>query len=188
MKRAKSPSNNMPTLHVAFANPLTNITAADCKIAVRDAAANDATRDESSANTNQQTTEALQAIARQLSNLEIAKSDLMRQTSEQIAQAAAEIARAVLRDPELVQDRAVKFVELGVEQIDSNNDKIAWVHPSCVFTIQQWLEQADIRSLTVAGDDSVDPGDCRIDCGDTGVSATLDAYFDCIRNQSQSTL
>jgi flagellar biosynthesis/type III secretory pathway protein FliH len=177
----------MSTIHISFPKALTSITAADCVVAVRDAVADEAHADQASESANQQALKTLGKIAQCLADLEAADTQLAKQVGERIHQAATQIAQTLLNDATLFQDRSLKFVQIALEQIDSPGAKVAYVHPSCLTTIENWIVQANIPSLSVAQDASVLPGDCRIDCGDTGVAATLDAFFECLSQQTHTT-
>jgi flagellar biosynthesis/type III secretory pathway protein FliH len=142
--------------------------------------------DETSESASQQALETLEKISRQLADLKGADTQAIHQVGERIHQATIQIAQALLNDSSLLQDRSLKFVQIALEQIESPASKVAYVNPSCLTTIENWIAEANIQSLSVAGDASVLPGDCRMDCGDTGVAATLDAYFDCLSQQTHS--
>lgn len=178
----------MSVIHLTFPSSLTSITAQGCRVEVVDCA-NGASGDCDSAaeqKVDDQAIGALNAIARRLGEMQETHASERRDLSDQVSQAATEIARAVLNDQELVQQRSLQFVQIAIEQLQATVSKTAYVHPTCVETIQSWIDQSDMELLEVAADDSVEPGDCRIDCGDRGVTATLDALLESMLTQSQN--
>ncbi|QDT11171.1 FliH/SctL family protein [Stieleria marina] len=173
----------MSQFHITFPKSLASISSVDSRLTVIDRSKLGSTPHEERA--DDQAIGALNAIARRLHEMQDSLNTQTHDLSEQVSQAATEIARAVLNDQELVQNRALQFVQIAMEQIQSDVKKTAFVHPTCVETIQAWVDQSDMDQLNVVGDAMVAPGDCRVDCGDTGVTATLDAFLESIHAQSQ---
>ncbi|MGB7344978.1 MAG: FliH/SctL family protein [Pirellulaceae bacterium] len=176
----------MSDFHLTFPISLSSVSANGCQFAIVDcASASEGAAPKECSQADDQAIGALNAIARRLHEMQSAFTSQATQLGDQVSQAATEIARAVLCDDELVQNRALQFVQIALEQIEGSLSKTAFVHPSCVATIQKWIDQSDMESLDVAGDESVAPGDCRIDCGETGVTATLDAFLESMLAQTK---
>ena len=183
----------MSIVHIKFpsppkrlSSPDANCVDVDCAV-LDDSEASNGDIDPAQPTVDPQVVESLSAIANRLTQLQGALASERQRLGQQVVQAATEVARAVLRDQELVQQRVVQFVQIATEQIDSNHHQTALVHPSCVDAVQSWLDESEAKSLHVIGDDTVSPGDCRIDCGDRGVTATLDAFLAALIDQAQAT-
>jgi flagellar biosynthesis/type III secretory pathway protein FliH len=130
---------------------------------------------------------AIDCISAKLTELEDLlerRIDLMKQ---QISSLAIDVARAVVSDEELlIQKRVQSFVQAAFDQQHPSIPRTISVHPECLAPIQRWLQQGSHSGIEIKEDASILPGDCRIESGETGVAATLDAFLDLVFKQLRS--
>ena len=126
----------------------------------------------------------LNQIAQQIERIETQVADKIAAFTEHVASTAIEVARTVIHsDQELVERQVRNFVQQAMDSVASMQTKPGLtisVNPACVETIHDWAKESDATNIQVNPDESIPPGDCRIESGDQGVSASLDTLLQMI--------
>lgn len=120
----------------------------------------------------------LNALGKKIAHLENDFHRQFAQMKESLVKLAVDVARGVLsEDPELVQQRVRRFVEIACEEMQPVVPDTVYVHPECVAAIVQWKTGCDPLNFDVQPDATLAPGDCRIERDNKGMVATLDAFL-----------
>ena len=166
----------MTTFHLEFTSELRSVCSPVGRITVNELPLESASPD----NTHDADAIAvIHAIADKLNDLENLVQGQFDRLQRQIIAVAVDVAKAALNDEDLlIQKRVEHYVQIAVDAMQPAPSKTVFVHPKCSMRVKGWLEKSAVNAIEIKEDDSILPGDCRIESGDAGVLATLDSFLD----------
>lgn len=124
---------------------------------------------------------ALTAAQTSLGKIEQALTERLDSMNSTITDMAINVARNVFNsDQELISKRATEFVSAAFTELSPTVPNAVFVHPDCVATIEGWMDKSGEGPFAIRGDESILPGDCRVESGTQGVMAELDALLDSV--------
>ena len=130
-------------------------------------------------NRQKQALSAMAAAAHSLASIERLIKARVDALAQEISLHAIDVARSVLNgDSALIEKRVAEFVQAAIGELRPAPPRQVFVHSTCAETIKRWVEEQESPPIEIISDDSVAPGDCRVESGAAGVAATLEAFFD----------
>ena len=124
---------------------------------------------------------ALTAAQTSLAKIEQGLTVRLDSMNSAVTDMAINVARYVFNsDQELISKRATEFVSAAFAELHPSVPNAVFVHPDCVATIEGWMAKSGEGPFAIHGDESILPGDCRIESGTQGVMADLDALLDSV--------
>mgnify|MGYP001794534826 CR=1 FL=1 len=164
----------MPVVTIPFDQPPSNISASHGRVtqvtrdvdAAEAQAASDALR-------------AMQSIENELQAIHETMHHACEDAQTRVMSAAIRIAKEALgSENDLIEQQVTHFADVLMQQLQPAPGAVAFVHPSCLQSMQQWKLNQKIPALEIQGDASVAAGDCRIEVNGKGLLASLDAFLD----------
>ncbi|NNE01509.1 MAG: hypothetical protein HKN47_29710 [Pirellulaceae bacterium] len=170
----------MSNVQLQFKTMPTSIAAPGCHVSQHEMAAKPA-----DPQLDVQAAATLQAIATSIHALRSDVDQQLSQIQQSTTAIAIEICRAVLSDgaEELVAKRIEHYLQLALEQMRPDAPKQVSVHPDCADRIASWIADSVDPNIIISTDASIAAGDCRIESGQTGISASLNDFLDSITQQ-----
>ena len=125
--------------------------------------------------------EAVAALRQTINKMDHIENEIQQRLDKiegKIVDVAANIAEGVLNeDRDLIDERVQRFLELSMQQMLPLKVRSVYLHPSCHSAVESWLEKTSESSIEIFEDASILPGDCRVECDETGIVARLDNYL-----------
>jgi flagellar biosynthesis/type III secretory pathway protein FliH len=118
------------------------------------------------------------AVQSQIEELKTAVARDLQVIRDNYAAAVIELARVVLgEDDALVEKRVKRFLDAAMEAMPIGTVTKVFVNPRHVPVIIDGLQSAGGQGIEVIGDEKVAAGDCRVENGMHGFSATMEAIL-----------
>ncbi len=108
----------------------------------------------------------------------------MQAVEKVIYETAIQIAvTAMGEDEDAIRIRLERFAQVATEALRPRLPTLIAVHPSCLAAIEDWIahNHAEFKAEIYA-DENLAPGDCRVENGEMGVSATLESMIENVRS------
>ena len=177
--------NNQTSFQVQFEIPLVSVSAMGALVVAENLTREALALDDVESGPDLAAEELVQTIQSIEAKLAAISETIQAQNQSVVAAATEyglEIVRLLLQnDDELIEKRLLRYVEIGLAQNDPEaGEPQIYVHSECLEGLKTWMAAAGKLNLELHADDSILPGDCRIEVGETGLLASVESQLELI--------
>ena len=119
------------------------------------------------------------ALIKKLAEIDSMINHAIQGLEDRAVSLAVGLARQTLEsDDDLITERVQHFAQVLLKECEDTTLATLFVHPVCIPAIHEALADSSHQHVAIQPDPSLLPGDCRIESGDKGFLASLDALLE----------